>query len=250
MLPKSPSETFFFPETQFGGFSDADGSLLFYARVNVLAQPAFRAVDFGCGRGAGQDDVIPWRRALRSLRGKVAKVTGLDVDPIGETNPNIDEFRLLDPSKTTWPLETESVEMIVCDNVIEHLPDPQAFFSEAARVLTPGGYVCIRTPNSLSYVGIISRMVPNRHHGTIVSQVQARRKEEDVFPTLYRCNTVAAIRRAFAKNGFRAVVYGYEAEPSYLHFSRVAYALGVLHRRLAPGFLRPAIFAFGQKLPK
>ena len=49
-----------------------------------------------------------------------------------------------------------------------------------------------------------------------------------------------------ATHGLRAVVYGYEAEPSYLHFSKLSYGLGVLHQKFAPGFLRPAIFAFGQ----
>jgi hypothetical protein len=48
------------------------------------------------------------------------------------------------------------------------------------------------------------------------------------------------------EHGFEHVVYGYEAEPSYLSFSKFAYALGVLHQKLAPGFLRPAIFAFGR----
>jgi len=41
-------------------------------------------------------------------------------------------------------------------------------------------------------------------------------------------------------------VYGYEAEPSYLNFSKLVYAFGVLHQRLAPGFIRPALFAFAR----
>jgi hypothetical protein len=47
-------------------------------------------------------------------------------------------------------------------------------------------------------------------------------------------------------NHFRAVVYGYEAEPSYLSFAKLAYAIGVVHQKFVPGFLRLAIFAFGQ----
>jgi len=48
------------------------------------------------------------------------------------------------------------------------------------------------------------------------------------------------------KHGFEGVVYGYEAEPSYLSFSKSAYRLGVLHQRFAPRFLKPVIFAFGK----
>jgi len=98
----------------------------------------------------------------------------------------------------------------------------------------------------LSYVGLISRLVPNRWHGAVVSRVQASRRAEDVFPTYYRCNTVWRLRRMLARHGFDAVVYGYEAEPSYLNFSKLVYAFGVLHQRLAPGFIRPALFAFAR----
>lgn len=48
------------------------------------------------------------------------------------------------------------------------------------------------------------------------------------------------------KNGLDCVVYGYEAEPSYLAFSTIAYFFGVLHQKFAPRFLKPAIFAFGK----
>jgi hypothetical protein len=48
------------------------------------------------------------------------------------------------------------------------------------------------------------------------------------------------------KNGFECVVYGYEAEPSYLSFSKIAYSLGVLHQKFAPQFMKPCIFAFGR----
>jgi hypothetical protein len=48
------------------------------------------------------------------------------------------------------------------------------------------------------------------------------------------------------KNGFECVVYGYEAEPAYLSFSKIAYFIGVLHQRFAPGFMKSAIFAFGK----
>ena len=48
------------------------------------------------------------------------------------------------------------------------------------------------------------------------------------------------------KNGFDCVAYGYEAQLSYLSFSKIAYSLGVLYQRVAPGSLMPAIFAFGK----
>jgi SAM-dependent methyltransferase len=202
-------------------------------------------VDFGCGRGGHAEDPVTFRRNLRCFKGRVATIIGLDVDSAGETNPCLDEFRHL-TQDAPWAVETGWANLIICDFVIEHLSDPGALFHEARRVLAPGGYLCIRTPNAHSYVGIISRLVPNKHHAKITSKAQADRKEEDVFPTLYRCNTISAIRRQMRLSGFQSLVYGYEAEPSYLEFSKLAYALGVLHQKYACSFMRPVILAFGR----
>jgi hypothetical protein len=95
-------------------------------------------------------------------------------------------------------------------------------------------------------VGLLSRLVPNRHHQRVLSKAQPNRREQDVFPTLYRCNTAFTLRRALARSGFRGVVYGHESEPTYLSFSKSAYLLGVLYQRFAPGVFRNVLFAFGQ----
>jgi hypothetical protein len=81
----------------------------------------------------------------------------------------------------------------------------------------------------------------------VLKRVQQDRKEEDVFPTLYRCNTIQKMRKMLASCGFAAVVYTIEAEPSYLGFSTLAYFLGVLHQRYAPSWLRTTIVAFAKK---
>jgi SAM-dependent methyltransferase len=238
--------TRFYPESKLGGFTDVDGTVAFYSRINALAQPSFVVLDFGCGRGARRrDDSVMFRKELRLLKGKVTKVIGVDVDEIGQTNDGLDEFRLLTPSRP-WPINDRSVDMIVCDWVMEHLPDPAAFFREANRVLTGGGYLCLRTLNVHNYIGIISRFLPSSLHNRVLSKVQVGRKEQDVFPTVYRCNTISALRRRLKENHFQAVVYGHEAEPSYLSFAALAYALGVAHQKFAPGFLKAAIFVFAQ----
>lgn len=234
----------FYPESRFGGFTQIDGTVAFYSRVQALATPNSVVLDYGCGRGAYTDDPLPFRRNLRIFKNKVSCVIGLDVNPAAAQNPYLDQFYLLDGPR--WILEDNSVDLIICDNVLEHLPEPEGFFSEARRVLRPGGMVCIRTPNRWNYIALLSQLIPNRSHARVLSRAKPNLLEEDIFPTLYRCNSIPALRRALAKNGFEHVVYGYEAEPSYLSFSKFTYLLGVLHQKLAPGFLRPAIFAFGR----
>ena len=235
----------FYPESFFGGFTQADGTVAFYSRVNALIEPSFVLVDFGCGRGQHAEDEVSTHRRLQCFKGKVAKVIGLDVDSAGRTNPTIDEFHQLLPDQD-WPIEDKSANLVLCDSVLEHLAAPEFFFSQARRVLVDGGYLCIRTTNVLSYVGIGSRLMPNRLHAALLSRLQKSRKAQAGFPTLYRCNTIRSIRRQMSAHGFRAAVYGHTPEPLYLRFSKLAYALGVLHQRLAPGAWGLTIFAFGQ----
>ena len=234
----------FYPETRFGEFTDIDGTVAFFNRINSLIDSSSVVLDVGCGRGAYSEDSVPLRRNLRILQGKVAKIIGIDVDQDAQNNPFIDEFHLL--KNSSWPIDSNSIDLIVCDNVLEHIENPDQLFMEIHRVLKDGGFLCIRTPNRWSYIAIAATLIPNKHHSKVTSAVQEGRQEEDVFPTVYKCNSIGKLKSIMKKNGFDCIVYGYEAEPSYLSFSKIAYFFGVLHQRFAPEVLKPAIFAFGK----
>jgi SAM-dependent methyltransferase len=237
----------FYPEIEFGGIPRSDGVIEFYSRLNSIVTSKSVVVDFGCGRGSHTEDPVEFRRNLRSLRGKAAKVIGLDVDLAAQSNPSIDEFRNMTPSQR-WPVEDETIDVVLADCVLEHLSDPGYLFREAARVLVSDGFLCIVTTNLLSYVGVAAKLTPNRLHSTVLSRTQLSREEKDVFPTLYRCNTVFALRREMERHGFGAAVFGHDGGPGYLRFSKIAYAMGFLHQTFSPSFIKPTLMAFGKKL--
>lgn len=240
----------YYPEASYGGFSRVDGTIAFFSRVNALLGKELAVLDVGCGRGEYADDPVPFRKTLRILKGKCRQVIGIDKDPVASTNPYIDAFELIQGDR--WPIADQSIDVCVCDHVVEHVENVRGFFSECSRVLKNDGYLCIRTPNVYSYIALASRLIPNKYHARVLSKVQERRKAEDVFPTLYRCNTMRQLTRALEAAGFgNSVVYSHEAEPSYLTFSRFFYRLGVIHQRLSPSWLKPVLFAFARKrLPK
>jgi SAM-dependent methyltransferase len=236
----------YYPESRIGGFSDVDGTIAFFTHVNALIVRSSIIVDVGCGRGAYLDDPVTYRLNLRRLRGKSARVYGIDPDPAAAENPNIDEFRLI--INDDWPIDSASADLILADYVLEHIRFPEKFFSEANRILKPGGVICIRTSNILSYVGILAKLVPNQRHIHVLRKVKEQASDRDTFPTFLRCNTIRKVRNELEKSGFDPVVYGYNAEPGYLSFSGFSYFLGVLYQKYAPGVIKVGIHAFGKKL--
>jgi SAM-dependent methyltransferase len=86
----------------------------------------------------------------------------LDVAPSPETSPLLAELgaklhlkfdlgadnRLVDVlgSLTDIPLRDDSVDLMVCYHVLEHIPDDRAAMREMARVLSPGGLALVQVP--------------------------------------------------------------------------------------------------------
>ncbi len=235
----------YYPESRFGGFTDIDGTIAFFLRVNALVQPTDVVLDIGCGRGGYGDEPVPLKRQLRLFKGRCRKIIGIDMDPEAAANPFMDEFRLIETDY--FPVRDASVDVGISNAVLEHVQDPERFFSEISRVLKPGGYLCLKTANIWSYVGLASRLIPNRWHAQVLQKVQGVRAAKDIFPTFHRLNSLRKIRGMLEKFNFEHCVYGYEAEPSYLNFSRLFYFLGVLHQRYAPKSLKPAIHVFARK---
>jgi SAM-dependent methyltransferase len=122
-----------------GQFSPADGSVEFYSRINALLQPEFTVLDLGAGRGAWYfDKSAQYRKTLRTMKGKVARCIGADVDQAVLTNPATDQNVII--TNGIVPLPDGSVDLIICDFVVEHIVDVASFKSEVNRLLKPGGF--------------------------------------------------------------------------------------------------------------
>lgn len=191
------AKEYFFPESAAGGYFPVDGTVDFYCRVNGLVQTSDVVLNFGAGRGKGAaEDPVPYRRALQTLRGKCAKVIGVDIDTAILANDDVNEAYVIAPGERL-PIASESVDVIVSDWVFEHISTPSAVCSEFDRVLKPGGSVCARTPNRWGYIGISARIVPNRFHVSCLKVLQPSKNERDTFPTAYKLNTRRAMRANF-----------------------------------------------------
>lgn len=168
-----------------------NSAVLLFATAQALAADSRVIADVGCGRGAFVDQIGHGRR-LHDLRGEGRHVIGLDVDPAAADNPVLDEFRLV--TDRDWPLGDNSIDLVICDWVLEHVQEPALFVRELTRVLRPGGAFLARTVSRYSPLAVLSSAIPERYHARVLARAQPGRLARDVFPATYQMNS----RRALA----------------------------------------------------
>ena len=104
------------------------------------ANAAWRVLDAGCGTGLTLD----WVR-----RYAAGAPVGMDLSPIALAHCRRGgQTKLAAGSATTLPFASASFDLVLSNDVLQHLPRPggdEAFFAEAHRVLGPGGWLCVRT---------------------------------------------------------------------------------------------------------
>jgi SAM-dependent methyltransferase len=189
-------------------------------------------LDIGCGREAP---------VLRRFKGQARELVGLDLVDYRVQDPHL---TLLAGTSSSIPMADESVDVVMARSVMEHVEDPQAAFREIHRVLKPGGAFVFLTANIWDYATIIAMMVPNRFHPWIVAKSEGR-EEEDVFPTVYKCNSRRAIMRLANQNGLSLNDFRYLSQyPNYLLFNGFLFLLGTGYEKVVSN-VRPLEFLKG-----
>ena len=111
------------------------------------------AVDVGCG--------MYLKDARMLLRSGFQHCIGLDI----ETKPDLDllgdtlDYVRTDFDSLSLPLRDESIDLVLCDNVIEHLYYPGDLLQEFHRVLKQDGVVAIITPNQANLKNRVRSML-------------------------------------------------------------------------------------------
>ena len=130
--------------------------------------------DIGCGAGH------LWPR----LQPMFARCIGIDAVRYGGLPVEID-FQQADLDRLPLPLADESADVVAAVETIEHLENPRALCRELYRIVRPGGWIVVTTPNQLSLLSLLTLVVKQRFsafqdaaypaHRTALLEVDLRR---------------------------------------------------------------------------
>jgi len=102
-----------------------------------------QVLDLGCGAGSNTLSLFGPKQP-----GGGPRVYGLDL-----SLRSVDVFRRrtgfpgVGGSGVALPLADGSVDLVVCNDVVEHVPETDLLVREIRRVLVPGGHLLLSTPN-------------------------------------------------------------------------------------------------------
>jgi SAM-dependent methyltransferase len=159
--------------------------------------------------GGGSTSFLP----LDLLRRAHVTVVDIDADQI-RNNDYAQETILGDVQTYRFP--PNSFDLVICYNVIEHLPDVEAALSGFCESLRQGGLILIGAPNPKSLSGIVTKHTPHWFHVWFYRHVRgdkmAGQPGHPPFPTFFHPLVTLANLETFARRHGFQVIYRNEYE--------------------------------------
>lgn len=190
--------------------------------IREQLRPDSRVLDLGCGRGG----------VLEQLGSAVDRPVGIDPDLESLREHRITSLPRAQAAADELPFADQTIDLVVCSWVLEHLTTPDRVASEVSRILKPGGAWIVLTPNARAIVTWINRTLKPVQH-QLVARLYGR-AETDTFPIQYRANTPRALGELADRSGLKLDTLYQIEDPTYLAFHPVLYALSVRLARITP----------------
>ncbi len=189
-------------------------------RIIKYMRPNSKILDLGAGAGIIEQ---------LNFKGFALLVCGIDIDARVLENPYLDDAKI--SHAECIPYKDNSFDMVISNNVLEHLSNPENVFKEVHRVLKKDAIFIIKTPNKYHYIKILSSLTPHWFH-LYYNRIRGR-VEKDTFSTLYKANSKKKIIYYGESTGFKAEsIELIEGRPEYLRISWPTYLLGIIYEKI------------------
>ncbi len=187
-----------------------------------IIKPNYFCLDYGAGRGNVE---------YMNFKGLVKHMCGVDPAEDVISNPYLDDAKVLCLKKNTISYPDDTFNLVISDNVMEHIENPGIVFKEISRVLINNGVFLAKTPNKWHYMPLVARITPTWFHKYYNSL--RGRKDNDTFPTRYMCNTKKDVYRYAQEAGLKVLRVDFiEGRPEYLRINPIAYLIGFLYEQV------------------
>ncbi|WP_426436861.1 class I SAM-dependent methyltransferase [Bradyrhizobium genosp. P] len=153
-----------------------------------------------------------------------AHVTVVDIDEDQIRNNSYAQRPILGDIQT-YRFAPHSFDLIICYNVIEHVPDVEAVLTGFCTALKQDGLLLIGAPNPKSLSGIVTKYSPHWFHVWFYRHIRGEKKAglpgEAPFPTHFHPLVTLANLEAFAGRQGLQVIYRKKYEsPRYPEMRR------------------------------
>ncbi len=157
-------------------------------------------LDIGAGKDRNQIDA--------SIQPRVSHLVGIDSSEDILVNSSVHER--YHTSIEQFAQETqEKFDILFCTMVLEHITNPDTFFSACRQLLKPGGMFFAVTPNIWHYFGLITKITSTLkiNEWLLDRLIGKQAKEAYHFPTFYKVNSVRTMRNILTRTGFDDVEF-------------------------------------------
>lgn len=121
-------------------------------RVEALVSPPGRLLDVGCGTGD----------FLRVARPRGWGVSGTEISPYATKAARTQELTVVEGEVWEAGFPSEAFDVVTCWHVIEHASSPRRVVEEIHRVLRPGGWLVLATPNLEDHIFRVAYVLARR----------------------------------------------------------------------------------------
>jgi ubiquinone/menaquinone biosynthesis C-methylase UbiE len=198
-----------------------DSMILLTKLVKECVPRGARVLDAGCGHG---------NFVLDELQGTFGEIIGIDTGH-DTTFKNDSVDHVVEGSLETLPFPDQSFDAVISLWVLEHITDPKKVFAEIFRILKPGGVFAFVTPHALSLLVMARRLLSHTTAQKITGKLYGR-DYHDIFPVVYRTNSVSQIKKLARANKFTVEFLKTNFDPSYTSFGESTYRLSEVMRFL------------------